>query len=66
MRLKTQDKKTLLTGAIIWTLAVVAALPNVLCRHDGWWVIITILFAANAAIRWISYTKKRQEENKHE
>lgn len=63
---KTQNKKMVLTGAIIWSIATVTALLNVLCRHDGWWVIISILFAINAAIRWITYAKKQQEENKHE
>lgn len=62
----TQNTKTLSINAIIWTLAAVAALLNVLHHYDGWWVIITTLFAVNAAIRWISYAKKRQEENKDE
>ena len=62
----TQDKKTLLINAIIWTIAAVAALLNVLLRHDGWWILITILFALNAAIRWVSYGKRRREKNDHE
>lgn len=63
---KTQNKKTVLINAIIWTLAAAAALLNVLCRRDGWWIIILILFAINAAIRWITYAKKRQEEKNHD
>lgn len=61
-----QDKKTLLINAIIWTLAAVAALLNVLNNHDVWWVLITVLFALNAAIRWVSYAKKRQEKTNRE
>lgn len=57
-----QDKKTLLINAIIWTLAAVAALLNVLNNHDVWWMLITVLFTLNAAIRWVSWAKKRQEK----
>ncbi|NBI66677.1 hypothetical protein D1646_07565 [Pseudoflavonifractor sp. 60] len=63
---KTQPEKTLLTGAIIWTVAFAAALLNVLCRHNSWWVIVTFLFAVNAAIRWITYAKQQQEVNHEE
>ena len=63
---KTQDKKTLLTGAIICSVAAVAALLNVLNNHDVWWVLITILFTLNAVIRWFSCAKKRQEKTDRE
>lgn len=59
-----QDKKTLLINAIIWTLAAVAALLNVLNNNDGWRVLITVLFTLNAAIRWVSWGKNGRRNNR--
>ena len=63
----SKDTRHTLLMAIAWTISAILAIALILDRGVGALRnIVAIVFTADAVLWWMNFSKKRQEENKHE